>query len=513
MVCDVKKVDSNETGLSYAEEECLGELPVSPVWYGLEPNSYDDLGSELTLAVRKPINRSRQRRKGTVADLEASGGFNQDITQNNLKRLLQGFMFANAREKVSNHPLNGTQIPLTAVDSGTKQYRAASGLGVFVVGTLIFATGFATNTNNGLKSVTTVGATAVTVSETLVSEASPTSAATIQTVGFQFPASDLALTVAGDIMTLTSTAGGIDDLLLNVGEWIFIGGDATATQFVGNTPGYARISTLSDTVITFDKTTWTPAANNGSTKTIRIFFGSFLRNESEPADIIRRSYQIERTLGEDVDGTQSEYLIGAVANELTINIPTPGEDGLINVDMSFVATDSEDRTGLEAIKAGTRVDPLVEDAFNTASDVFRMSLTLVENATLNPAKFFAYLSELTITINNNATGLKAIGNLGSFDINIGTFEVGGSITAYFAGVAAKKAIRANADVTLDVITTKDNSAIIYDVPLIALGGGRANVEADSPITIPVESSAAEGPNGYTLSLSFMPYVPNIGIAG
>ena len=68
-----------------------------------------------------------------------------------------------------------------------------------------------------------------------------------------------------------------------------------------------------------------------------------LKNESDKTLIKRRTYQIERTLGEDDDDEMSEYLVGAVPNELTINIATADK---INIDLSFVALDNEQRDGL-----------------------------------------------------------------------------------------------------------------------------------------------------------------------
>ena len=40
--CPTNKIDSNFTGLRYAWEECLKQLPAgaAAVWHALEPNSY-----------------------------------------------------------------------------------------------------------------------------------------------------------------------------------------------------------------------------------------------------------------------------------------------------------------------------------------------------------------------------------------------------------------------------------------------------------------------------------------
>lgn len=506
--CAINKIDSNVTGLAFAEEECLKQLPANPVWYGLEPNSYSDFGGELSTVARAPIDPSRQNKKGTITDLDASGGFNTDFTKSNLTRLLQGFFFADAREPSTTQPLNAAAIAITAVDAATKTYTLASGGAQFVAGQLIFASGFANAGNNGLKTVASSTGTTVVVSETLTDEAAPTASAKFERVGGQLAAGDVNLAVVDGIPSLVSTTTDFSTFPgLFAGKWIFLGGDATVNRFANNV-GYARIKSIAQRAIVFDETTWTPVTESGAAKSVRFFAGVAIKNEKDPALIKRRSYNIERQLGQGLNGTQAEYLEGAVANEFTLNVPQADK---LNADLTFIACDNTHRSGDadDEIKDGARVPAPGEDAYNTSSDIYRIKMSVIDPAASNPAALFGYVSEANVSINNNVTPNKAVGILGAFDTTAGNFEVAGSITAYFTTVAAVKAVRANADVGLSIIGASKNSGFIFDIPLLGLGGGRLNVEKDAPITVPLEPAGAENPNGYTMLYEAFSYLPNL----
>lgn len=505
MACKINKIDSNVTGLAIAEEECLKELPVTPKWFEFEPNSYSDFGGEVSNVMREPINPSRQKRKGTVADLDASGGFNADLTQSNLTWLMQGFLFADAREKAKTSPLNGPHNPITSVDGGTGQYVAASGLDIFNEGDLIKAQGFNFATNDGLKRVISAAATAVTVDEVLTSEG-PGPTAKLETVGHQFLDGDVDITILGTdvILSLKPTATQWTTLGLTVGEWIFVGGDDPFNRYTNNEPGYARIKEINAFDLHLDSATWTPSIESGAGVELQVFFGTVIRNEKTPSLIKRRTYSIERTLGEDDDGTQSEYLEGSIPNEFSISIPTAEK---INADLTFVAMENVVRDGATGVKDGDRVAAPGEEAFNTSSDIFRMQLKISDPS---EEDLFAYVSEASVGINNGVSPNKAIGVLGAFDASIGDFEVTGSLTAYFTTVKAIEAVKANYDAEFNVIAAQNNAAVVIDVPLLSLGGGKLAVEKDASITLPLEQMAAECANGYTLLTSWLAYVPDVG---
>lgn len=502
------KIDSNVTGLRFAEEASIKVLPGSPVWHPLEPNSYNDFGGQIATVARNPINPSRQRKKGVTTDLDASGGFNQDLTFDNTTRLMQGFFFADIREKKTTAPLNGAAIPVTGVTAADDTYAAASGLTGFLARQLVLASGFSSTANNGLKVVQSASTgTAVVVGDGLVDEASPPAAAKLQAVGYEFASGTLNVALAGDLVRLSRASGAFDFTTLGLipGEWVFVGGDAAGVQFANN-QGFARVKEVAATYIEFDKVSWTPANETGTGKTVRLFFGDVLKNESTANLITRRTYQLERTLGEDDDGTMSEYLVGAVCNELTINVAQADK---VTIDMSFVAVDNEQRDGLTGVKAGTRTTLAAGNAFNTSSDFSRIKLAVADETDAAPSPLFAFATEMSLSINNNASPNKAIGVLGAFDVSVGTFEVGGSMTAYFANIAAVKAVRDNEDITLDLAMVKDNRGILFDIPLLSLGDGRLAVEQDQPITLPLETTAAESSFGHTLLFGSFAYLPDL----
>ncbi|HEY6019459.1 MAG TPA: phage tail tube protein, partial [Candidatus Paceibacterota bacterium] len=393
------KIDSNVTGLRFAEEASLGVLPGTPVWYPLEPNSYKDFGGQLATMARRPIDPTRQMKKGTITDLDASGGFNQDLTQDNYTRLLQGILFADAREKITTAPMNGTAIVMGAVSGTPHTFAAPSGLGTFLVNGLVKSSGYGVAANNTLSKVTTVTATLLTMSAGLADETTPPAAAKLEQVGYEFASATLDVAIVGGLPRLTRMSGVVDFTTFGLipGEWIYLGGDIAGNTFTNNV-GWGRVNAVVATYIELDKTSWTPQAEVGTGKTIRIFFGTVIKNEASTALIKRRTYQIERQLGSDANGVMSEYLIGAVPNELALDVKQADK---VVADLDFVAIDNEQRNGTTGIKSGTRPTLTSGEAFNTSSDFSRIKLATVSASDPAPTPLFAFATDFKLSIKNN----------------------------------------------------------------------------------------------------------------
>lgn len=517
-----KSIASNITGLAVAEEATLKFLPGengnpgTPIWYGLEPNTYADFGATFTSVAREIINPTRQRLKGSITDENVKAGFNMDITQHNITRILQGFFFADAFEKPATQPFNGTQIPITSTSAA---HFLATGLGFtaagFKAGHLVCAAGFGVAANNGLAHITVEADGDLTTDKVLIVEAAPPATARLEVCGYRCDAGDLHIAAgSGAAVNLTSTALDFTTLGLTIGEWIFIGGDAAINQFVtsATTPfpnrGYGRVSSIAAHLLVLDLTTFAVATDvdAGGLQKVDLYFGKMLANSSDPTKIKRRSYQLERTMGNDGDGTQAEYLVGTIPDQLTLNLAQASKATL---DLTWVGLDIQENSGITGVKTGTRIGLLGESPFNTSHDVYMARLAVVDPTTLDPTPLFAYASDIKLVVNNGVKPNKAIGVLGGFDCVQGDFAVSGTAAAYFATVEAVTAIKNNANVGLQAIIAKANAGMVFDIPQITLGGGASKVEKDKPIMIDLTEEGTKAPSGFTMMMSVFEYLPTV----
>ena len=320
---------------------------------------------------------------------------------------------------------------------------------------------------------------------------------------------DIKFNVASKIYSLTSTTKDFTELGLVVGEWIFVGGDSANERFATAGAFYGRVSNVTANKITFDNGTFKSGLSNddGAGKTIKIFMGKVIKNENDIDLIKRKSYCFERTLGVDLTTKQkqAEYISGAVLGEFSLEVKQ-GE--MLKSELSFVATDNEYKTG--TLLSDSKLTPaLAETGINTTSDIRSIRLSLNDDTQSTSKPLFAYVTEMSIEVNNNLTENKALGTFGSIDVSAGNFDVSAKTTAYFTTVEAVNAVRQNADVGLQAIFATNGKGFIFDVPLVGLSGGTLNVEKDSPVTIELEAMGAENKFGYTMMYINFPMLPKI----
>lgn len=508
------------TSLYAAEEATPGVLPANPIWEEREPNSYADFGGAYTMSRRSPLTHDRQGRRGEVSDNSPTIGYQEDLTPTNMIRPMRSFLFAEARQRPSTAPINDP-VPVVITNTTAAQFNAAAGLDRFRIGHIVKPRGFAEpGTNDAIRVVTAAGALQLTVAPGgMTPEADAPDDAVLEAVGFQFAAGDLTLTVLADGIILTTDMAGVDFTTMDFvpGEWHFIGGDTAVTRFgepgADNAPFYAQLDTVTPTVLAYRKTTGVQVTNAGAAKTIQIFFGTVVRNEDDCELIREITFTHERQYGCGV-GAEAEYVQGDYANQMTITVPTPAADAKVTVDLGFIGLTSFERTTDEDLLSDgdVRIAAPNEPAFKPGLDVYQQKLTVLDPGTLNPSPLVAYSSTSSLTINNQLSGIKAVETFGNAGVSIGELMVTGSITGFFTGVSQSRPVRLGKEATWHLILTKANSAIIFDIASLSLGNGRSAVAANTPVTIPLDTAAAKGKHGYSLLVTFLRYVPAVGMA-
>jgi hypothetical protein len=502
------KQDSNLTGLAIAEESGLGVLPASPHWLQMEPNGYPDFGNDITKVSRNTINPTRKRLKGGTTDVDAAAGFEHDLVLVWLLRVMRGFFFTDGDEAGTSDPLDiSDRVTATGVAAAGDQIQFSGPLtGFCTADDLVVTDGFTEAANNTMAEVTSASGNTYTLDASLADE-TPTATARMRVVGRVWGAGEITATVAGDYLLLASSGDPFTLCNIKVGDHIFIGGDATVNQFAALGTGYARVVSASGSLLLLKDFTGTPANDTGTGKLIQIFTPTVgFRDEPSADDIVRRSYQLERTLGEDDNGPQAEYIKGCIPNEMTITMP---EADKITISFGYVGLDREviDGTGTVKSSAGgaTLYPAETEEFVNTSTDIFVARLVKDSGQT----SLVGYVENIDITLNNGISPNKAVGVVGAFDFSTGDFEVNGSANAYFDTVAVMDSIRDNDDVALQVIGARDNEGFAISLPLLTLSGGQAQVESDEPIMLPLDIMAAGTTGGVTFAYNYFAYLPDV----
>lgn len=506
------RVLTNKISLAYSIETSLGVLPGSPVFFLLEPNDINQFGAEITTKARRPISRSRQRRKGSVVDLDSGVEFVGDLTRASFLDFVEAFCFAeaaNANLRFRNAAATATHyvVPALSANQAGKLQFVTTG-----PKSLIFARGYVIAGNNGLKALTADPAAAATtlVTSGLAIETPPTNAM-VEVAGIRAATGDLAITVSGVTGTLTSGNNGVaggDQMNFTTLGWVagqevHIGGLTGAQQFSAGV-GYVRILTIAAAAVTFDKMVGTLATDPGTGDTVDLLFGPFIRNVQVDANTddnryIERSFTFEATFP-DLDSVgvpEYQYSKGCLANEMSFDVPLTD---LATVTFGFVGTDTPAPTATRLVGL-TTVNPQGTTAFNTSSNIVKIRLSASAEAD-------TCFKQVTVTFGNGVTPEKCLGVLGATFMNASIFTIDIESQNVFADSALLAAIRNNDTVTMDVIMKNSDFAIALDVPSMTLGGGDLEFPQDESVKVNWTGEAFEDALfGTSIGVTQFPVVP------
>lgn len=472
---------TNKFSLSYAIEASLGVAGTS--WFLLEPNTISTFGATITTVPRDPISKTRQRKKGAVTDLDSAVEIEADLTMSHLTDFIEAFFFVtavNADMVFNPSAVTGTGYTVPAITAAQSPKLETY--------TLMFARGFTTAANNGLKLVNAdiaTSATEITVTGLTV-EASPPANAELEYAGVRAATSDLAITVTSGVATLVSSATlNFTVLGLTVGQFIHVGGLLTANQFSAGA-GFGRITSITATTLLLDKLDSTIATDPGTGDTVDLLFGRFMRNvDVDDSEFLERTFTFEGAFADlDSVGTDEfEYAKGNFCNTMAFNLPLTDK---ATITFGFVGTDTDVPTTTRKTGASTAKSPNKTAAFNTSSDIARLRITNVDETGLTTD-----FKSLTLTINNNVTPEKVLATLGAKFINTGNFDIDIEAQLLFTEGDVVAAIRNNTTVTMDFQVNNDDGAIYFDIPSMTLGGGGKDFPVDESILINTTAQAFE----------------------
>lgn len=519
------RVLSNNVSLRYVVETSLGVAPTSG-WRLTEPNGISTFGEELTTVARRPISNIRGRKKGTVTDAVSNVEFEADLTMSAFDDFIEGFVFsefANVEFDLTDAKLVGAALDVTATG-----YALGAQLNTFTNGTLlagkttgginattlVYASGYATAGNNGLKALNSdpTGTSTEFTTTGLAVETAP-AGAKVEVAGIA--ADDLTLTISGSTATLVSAADITDwsSHGLQAGQFIHIGGDDGAGNpdnvISAGVYGYARIASISGATLNLEKLDekltggpYTPGTY------VDVLFGRFLRNvaienDSDDDRYLERTYQFEAVYPDlgGVGTDEYEYATGNYASEITLNLPLSDK---ATATWNFLGTSTEDITSTRKTGPSTAATPTKTTAVSTSSDIASISTDVISLASN------VCFKDLTFTINNNTAPEKCLGSRAADFVNVGLFEVSIEGQMLFTDKAIVDAVKNNTTVTFTSIFKNDNGAVALDLPSLTFGGGAREFPVDASVLVSIEGQTFTDPTlGYDIGISLFPVVPTI----
>ena len=245
------------------------------------------------------------------------------------------------------------------------------------------------------------------------------------------------------------------------------------------------------------------ADDAGAGKKIELLFGQFLRNvDVDDASFLERSFTFEGSYDDLGAGPvkEYEYAKGNYCNEIGMSLPL-ADKAMMNY--GFVGQDTDNPTTSQKTHTGGTVLHQMTEAFNTSSDIIRLRITKADETGLTTD-----FKSATVTFNNNVSGEKVLGYLGSKFLNTGVFEVNIETQLLFTEGDVIDAIRANETVTMDYILRNNDGAIAVDIPSMTIGGGNREFPVNETILVNLTGEAFEDPTlGTSMGVSLFPLYP------
>ncbi len=434
-------VDSDQVTLHYVWEVTPGVTPSTPAFRELRTTT-PEVSMEPEHIESAELNRHRQSTDFGLAGLNVGGQVGLEISYGNADEWVEAAMCGTWAKKA-----NGT------IASCTVSAFTVSNATNFKKGMVVRVAGMANAANNGLFVLAADGSGGTVGVTGLTAEGSAPAGATMTCVGFQAASGDMAAAAGPARLTMTSASGDFTALGLAVGEWIKVGGSAAANQFAidADNNGWARISAITATTLTFDIAPAGWGADAGTGKSIRLTFGDRLipGTTRRSASVQRRFYDAASTIYENSRRQEA----GSLAFEFRPRDYAKATLTLIG--------DDGDYNG--AIAGQTDVAAPTNDPMNTGADLGRCGVDGVAAGSNGDD----YVQSLSFTIDNRLRNRAALGKRGWAGRGLGKLGIEGQGDLYFGNTTLAQKALTNADVQVDLrLSDSAGRTVLFDLPAV-----------------------------------------------
>ena len=472
--------DTNRVRMTTVRETSLGVTPPSNPRMRAHRFTGETLAYKPVFINSEEIRDDRMNSDPIKVDETNDGPVNGEISfpvdGSPLSQFLESLFF-NPWANTPSRDNDGTAASvITGVTASTGVIAVTTGV-AFTVGHLVRLSGFGQSGNNGLFRIATGSATVPAVGAAqLTDEAAPAAAARVKVVGLQGVSGDIAAVVDG----LTATALDFTTLGVAIGQWIKVGGTGSNFRFAtAATNGWARIVAIAAGKLTLDNLPTGWAADTGTGKTLRIFFGDRLKNGTTLlSQTIERGWMGQAT---------PSYIIqrGMVVGQ-----------GEFTYESKQVAKYVLTFSGMTGEATTTSLDDTPDPVTTNRSMDSAVSVgRIAENGVAVGGPNF--VKSCGITINNNLRMLDAIrndGKVGAVDIGTGSCDVSINLQTYFGSLDLLTRLFNSAVTNLNLRIAKDNQAVITAVPRMTMTDGATNAQSKNQDSmLPITAQASKDP--------------------
>jgi hypothetical protein len=442
--------------------------------------------------------------KGTMADIETFAHEFLDCIPTN-----SDLTFSAA-------PATGTGYTVSALTStqANKLRWATAG-----AKTLVYAQGYTTAANNGVKLLTAKPAT----SDVLVpvagntTEASPTRGV-LEICGIRAVTSDLSLTISGSTGILVSQSNSVaalnsvdfTTLGLTVGQEIHIGGVTSSTQFgSGSKRGFATITSITATILGLKNIRpgiGALTSDTGIGQAVDILFGRFIRNvpvtNTTEYKQYMRAFEVKAEMASEGNSDMFAYFTEQRAGKMEIKLAA---NKLNEISVTYQGAGFTPFTTSRLTGPSSAVLPTKDQVSSGAVDVFGArfqdsSGTFTE----------AYFKSLEVMVDRQLEKQERLGVSGADDFGRKTLKIELSAEiGHFNGNIGTLAYGANPQGSLSFVTRIGDGAVCIGTPLatLSIDGYEPEVGKVPGYKCKLEPVRDADSNHQVLQISTFPIVP------